>query len=155
MDLSAVTDFFLTMISLIYCKVHYLYQPMFYLVCDLIYVRFFLKIISNCNAFSVFQSKNLNPLLNLLINCISAKSVSQILSIKGECTFRLWKFLIIGLCSSSANYLLEIFSFCISGINLSLANNKLLTISFFFLPRIKTKKELIKEFYSMVSLFLN
>ena len=30
---------------------------------------------------------------------------------KGECTFVLFKFLIIGFYSSSANYLLEIFSF--------------------------------------------
>ena len=43
--------------------------------------------------------------LNLLINCIS----SQILSIKGDCTFLFLNFLIIGLCNSSANSLLEIF----------------------------------------------
>ena len=35
------------------------------------------------------------------------------LSMKGECTFRLLDFLIIGLCNSLANYLLEIFSFLI------------------------------------------
>ena len=63
---------------------------------------------------SMTHNQDLNPLLNLLINCTSAKPVSQILSIKGECTFHLWKFLIIGLCSSSANSLLEIFSFLIS-----------------------------------------
>ena len=62
---------------------------------------------------SVTHNKNLNPLLNLLINCISARSVHQILSIKGDCTFLLLHFLIIGLCNSSANSLFEIFSFLI------------------------------------------
>ena len=57
--------------------------------------------------------KYLNPLLNLLISCISAKSAPQILSIKGECTFLLLNFRIIGLCNSSANSLLGIFSFLI------------------------------------------
>ena len=36
---------------------------------------------------SVTHNKNLNRLLNLLINCISARSAPQILSIKGECAF--------------------------------------------------------------------
>ena len=49
--------------------------------------------------------------LNLLINCISARSAPQLLSIKDECTFLFLKFLIIGLCNSSANSLFEIFSF--------------------------------------------
>ena len=57
---------------------------------------------------------NLTPLLNLLINWISAKSKPQILSIKGDFTFHLLNFLIIGLCNSSANSLLEIFSFLTS-----------------------------------------
>ena len=45
------------------------------------------------NNLSVFTinvnntQKNPKPLLNLLVNYISAKSASQILSIKGECTF--------------------------------------------------------------------
>ena len=43
----------------------------------------------------------------------SAKSAPQILSIEGECTFLLLTFLIIGLCNSSANPLLEIFSLLI------------------------------------------
>ena len=60
---------------------------------------------------SKIHDKNLNPLLNLLIDCISAKFVSQILSIKGECTYLLLNFPIIGLCNSSANSLLGIFSF--------------------------------------------
>ena len=58
---------------------------------------------------SIINNKNLNHLLNSLINCISARSAPQILSMKGECTFLLLNFLIIGLCNSSANYLLEIF----------------------------------------------
>ena len=36
---------------------------------------------------SITHNENLNPLLDLLINCISARSAPQILSIKGECTF--------------------------------------------------------------------
>ena len=55
--------------------------------------------------------KNLTPLLHLLINWISAKSKPQILSIKGDFTFLLINFLIIDLFNSSANSLLEIFSF--------------------------------------------
>ena len=73
-------------------------------------IRFFwsfLKSSSNCNNFFIFQrnnpskftininntNKNLNPLLNLLINCTSAKSAPQILSIIGWCTFLLSNFL--------------------------------------------------------------
>ena len=62
---------------------------------------------------SITHNKNLNPLLYLLINCICARSASQLLSIKGEGTFHLLNFLIIDLCNSSANSLLEIFSFLI------------------------------------------
>ena len=36
---------------------------------------------------SIIYNKNLNPLLNFLINCISARSARQILSIKDENTF--------------------------------------------------------------------
>ena len=57
--------------------------------------------------------KNLNPLLNLLINYISARSAPQILSIKGDCTFLFLNFLIIGLYNSSANCWPDIFSFLI------------------------------------------
>ena len=57
---------------------------------------------------SITHNENINSLLNFLNNCISTKSAPQILSIKGECTFLLLNFLIIGLCNSSANYLLEI-----------------------------------------------
>ena len=60
---------------------------------------------------SITHNKNLNPILNLLINCISARTAPQILSIKVECTFLFFNFLIIGLCNSSANSLLEIFSY--------------------------------------------
>ena len=51
------------------------------------------------------------PLLNLLNNCISAKSASQILSIKDECTSHFPNFLMTGLCSSSANSLFCMISF--------------------------------------------
>ena len=50
------------------------------------------------------NKKNQNPLLYLLINCISSRSAPQILPLKDERTFRFLHFLIIGLCSSSANY---------------------------------------------------
>ena len=55
----------------------------------------------------------MTSLLNLLVNCISARSVPQILSIKDECAFSFLNFLITGLCNSSANSLFEIFSFLI------------------------------------------
>ena len=62
---------------------------------------------------SITHNKHLNTLLNLLIKYIPARSALQILSIQGEPTFFFLKFLIIGLCNSSANSLLEIISFTI------------------------------------------
>ena len=59
---------------------------------------------------SITHNKNQNPLFNLLINYISARSAPQILSIKGDCALN---FLIIGLCNSSAGSLLEIISYVI------------------------------------------
>ena len=61
-------------------------------------------------SISITHNKNLIPFIKrtLFINCISAKSEPQILSIKGECTFLLLKFLIIGLSNSSDNFLLGI-----------------------------------------------
>ena len=35
----------------------------------------------------ITHKKNLNLLLNMLINCISAKSAPRMFSVKGECTF--------------------------------------------------------------------
>ena len=56
---------------------------------------------------SIPLNKNLTPLLNSLLNCISARSGTLILSIKDECTF-----LFINISNnSSANSLLKIFSF--------------------------------------------
>ena len=57
--------------------------------------------------------ENVNPLLNLLINCISARLAPQILSIKIECTFPFLNFPIIGLCNSSANCWSDILSILI------------------------------------------
>ena len=48
------------------------------------------------------HNENRNPLLNLLINCISERSAPQILSLKDEYAFRFSDLLLIGLCSSSA-----------------------------------------------------
>ena len=72
---------------------------------------------------SITQNTNLNPLLNLLINCISARSVSQILSIKVECSFYFLNFPLIGLHNSSANSLLEICSFLTVLPEVSLSKN--------------------------------
>ena len=62
---------------------------------------------------SITRNRNLNLLLSLLINCISARSEPQILSIKGECTFLFSNVLIIWLCTCSANSLLCRVSFLI------------------------------------------
>ena len=62
---------------------------------------------------SVPQNTKQIPLLNLLMNCISARSALEILSIKDVYTFRFLNFQIIGLCNSSTNSLYEIFSFLI------------------------------------------
>ena len=59
---------------------------------------------------SVIHNKYLNPLSNLLINNILARSAHQILSIKDDFTFLFLNFLKSGLCNCSANFLLEIFS---------------------------------------------
>ena len=71
---------------------------------------------------SITHNKTLNPLLNLLIDCISAKYelfiisifyAPQSLSVEGECTFLLLNFLVIGLCNYFTNFSLEIFSFLV------------------------------------------
>ena len=57
---------------------------------------------------SITHDKKRIPLLNLLINCISARSASEILSAKDQCTFPFLNFFKIAL----YNYnLFEIFSF--------------------------------------------
>ena len=70
---------------------------------------------------SIIHNKNLNTLLNLLINCISAKFSPQILPINSKCTFLFLNFLIIGLCNSSDNSLLEVISFLITDLFASVA----------------------------------
>ena len=60
---------------------------------------------------SITHNKKEIPLLNLLINCRSARSAPQLSSGKAEYTFRFSNFLIIGLYNSCANSLFEIFSF--------------------------------------------
>ena len=72
---------------------------------------------------SITPNKNLNPLPNLLINCISARSAYQILSIKVECTFLFMNFLITGLCNFSANSLLEIISCLIPLLEVFMSKN--------------------------------
>ena len=63
---------------------------------------------------SITHNENLNPLLNLLINCISTRSEPQILSIQAGYTILLLNFLIFGLCNSPANSLIEIILFLIA-----------------------------------------
>ena len=63
---------------------------------------------------SITHNKNLNPLVNVLIKYISSRSTSQILSLKNESTYIFLNFLIIGLCDSSANSLIDIISFLIA-----------------------------------------
>ena len=58
------------------------------------------------------------------INCISARSATQILSIKGEYTFLFLNFLIIRLCNSSANSLIDIFLFLIQLLEADLSVSK-------------------------------
>ena len=60
---------------------------------------------------SIALNKKRTLLLNLLISCLSARSALQMLSTKDECTIRFSNILMIGLCNSSANYLLDIISF--------------------------------------------
>ena len=57
----------------------------------------------------------------MLINCISAESAFQILSIKGGCVFLFLKYLMIGLCNSFANSLFEIISFLIASLEVDLS----------------------------------
>ena len=52
---------------------------------------------------SITHNKKQIPLSNLLVNCISARSTPQILSIKDHCIFCLLNFLIIGLYNSLAD----------------------------------------------------
>ena len=51
---------------------------------------------------SIIHNKNWKPLLNVIINCISARSVPEILPIKDECALLFLNYLIIGFCNSSA-----------------------------------------------------
>ena len=76
-----------------------------------------MRCINDCNNFFDFQSnnpcifskisiaynQNRIPFVGLLINCISARSASQILSRKNEYALHVLNVLIISLCKSSAN----------------------------------------------------
>ena len=50
-------------------------------------------------------------LLNLLINCISARSATKILSLNDEYTFRFSNYVVIGLCNSPAYSWFDMFLF--------------------------------------------
>ena len=65
------------------------------------------------------HKKNRNTLLYLLINYISSRSASQILSLKDEYIFGFSNFLITGLCKSSANYWFVIFLLLIADLSTS------------------------------------
>ena len=105
------------MISLIYCNICCLYLPILCLVCELIHLRFCWRELANRISFISFKGtthayllkilltyneKRIRP-LNLLINCISARSVPQLWSLKILFTFRFSNFPIIFLCNSLAN----------------------------------------------------
>ena len=62
---------------------------------------------------SITHNKKRIPWLNLLINCISARSIPQILYITNKYTFPFWNFLIIYLSNSSVDSSFEIFIFLI------------------------------------------
>ena len=55
---------------------------------------------------------------------MSPKSPTQILSIKGECTFLFSNFLIIGFCSPSANTFLYIISFLTVPLEIELSTSE-------------------------------
>ena len=108
------------MVSLVCYKIDFLCRLMFGLRLNL--SKIFRKY-SNCNSLSkdttltyllsisITHNKTQKiPLLNLLINCISTRSRTQILSIQDECTFRFINSLIIILCDYSANSWSEIVS---------------------------------------------
>ena len=127
--------YLITMTSLIYCKFHYLDLPIFifvYLVsthilfglCPDLY-RILWKVLIivmpfssfNCTTYTyllkvpITHNKNGILWLIVLINCISARSMLTTLPIKDECSFHFPNFRTIGLCSSSANCWVDIFSF--------------------------------------------
>ena len=56
--------------------------------------------------------KNLALLLNLFNNCLSAKSAPQILFLNEEYAFLFSNFLIIGLWSSTANFIFSLLAIC-------------------------------------------
>ena len=66
-----------------------------------------------------------------MIYCISARSAIQILSMKDEYNFFLKKNLLIGLCNSSANTLLDIILFLIAPPKADLSASEV----FFFIKR--------------------
>ena len=102
-----------TMISLIYCKINYLYFVSF----PIRLIKNVLTSISNCNSFLSFgrtlhshllyisktQNKKQVVLLNLLINCISARSKPLLLPLKDEYTLRFSNFLVIDSRNSPAS----------------------------------------------------
>ena len=83
---------------------------------------------------SITHNKNLNLLLNLLINYISVRSAPQILSIKDDSTFLFSNFLIVGLCNSSANSLLQIILFSTVSPEVDLSTSE----AFFYQKKLET-----------------
>ena len=71
-------------------------------------IKFWCTIHQTLPKISITRNKKQISLLNLLINCISARSTTEILSLNDEYTFLFLTFVIIGLCNSSATY-----SFCL------------------------------------------
>ena len=73
--------------------------------------------------YHISHNQNQNPLLNLLINIISARSAQQLLSLKDGYTFGFSNFLMVDLCNSSAYYWLDIISVLIPPLENLLSKN--------------------------------
>ena len=116
-------SYLLTMKSLIYCKIKFFYPPIFcfglqldssniYSKALVIIIPFLLfKGITHASLLkiSITHNEKQIPLLNLLTNCLLARSAPQILSIKDEYTFHFSNFLIIGLYNYSTNFWIDKF----------------------------------------------
>ena len=72
---------------------------------------------------SIANDKKQIPLLNLLVNCVSARSAPQTLSMIGDCAFLLLNFQIISLCNLSASCWSDILSFLIPLAEVFLSKN--------------------------------
>ena len=92
---------------------------------------------------SIAPNKNLNPLSNLLINCISARSSPETLSRKVECTFLFSNFLNTGLS------ILQIISFLTVSPEVDLSTSEVDFLSKIYRPSKQVRVDIhhIYDFY--------